>query len=178
MRTFLLLASLIVLSLLCAANGTGGSGVNVQVLSANCGNKRLILHWRITNNESKPIYLYATFLKGPAAGFDEDDRGVLMLHTSLKDKIHAGVNFYPKAEFTELAPRSSLEGTLQDEQLCSQLTTPKPRDIALDVAFGLEVTEIKKSLQSVANFNEHPANPIVDWRTLILSKPTRLKGAG
>jgi hypothetical protein len=120
--------------------------------------------------------VYATFLKGPAAGFDEGAQGVLTLHTSLKDKIHAGVNFYPKAEFTELAPHSSLEGKLEDEQICSQLPTPGPRDVVLDVAYGFEVAQVKKSLQLASNSNEHPANPIVDWRTLAHSQKAPLRG--
>jgi hypothetical protein len=176
MKTFIVITSLILLNLLSLGQVTSGSsGVDVQVLSASCSKKKLLLHWRVTNNVERTIYVYTTFLKGPAAGFDEDDFGVLTLHTSLKEKIHVGVNFYPEAEFREVAPGGSIEGTLQDGQVCSQLTAPKPRGVALDVAYGFDVAAIKKSLRAVADSNEHPANPIVDWRTLAHSRPTPLR---
>ena len=177
MRKLVQATFVILLGLVCAASDTPAThGVHVEVLNARCAKKKLLLSWRITNNESKPIYVYATFLKGPAAGFEEAEKGVLTLHTSLKGKIHAGVNFYPKAEFTELAPLSSLEGKLEDKQICTQLPTPKPRDVSLDVAYGFEVAQVKKSLQSGTNADEHPANPIVNWRALAQSKPAPLRG--
>ena len=176
MRILVPLTCLFLLGLVCAASDAPRIGVHVQVLNARCAKKKLVLSWRITNNEGKPAYVYATFLKGPAAGFDEGEQGVLILHTSLKDKIHTGVNFYPKAEFTELAPHSSLEGKLEDGQFCSQLQTPKPREVVLDVAYGLEVAQVKRSLQSVSDSNEHTANPIVDWRTLAQSQKAPLRG--
>lgn len=176
MRTLLYWTLMTILGLICAATSAPQSaGVHVEVLTARWSQKKLLLTWRIINNENRAVYIYSTFLRGPAAAFDQNTRGVLSLHTSLKNKIDAGVNFYPKAEFTELAPGGSIEGTFRDKQLCSELPASKPREVVLDVAFGFEVAKVKEALHLAVKSGEHPANPIVDWRTLAQSKPTVLR---
>jgi hypothetical protein len=172
----LLYSTFLVLSLVSAGKDSPQTtGVYLQVLTAKCGQNKASLTWRITNNESKAVYLYSTFLRGPAAAFDQDAQGVLNLHTSLQEKIHAGVNFYPNAEFIELAPGGSLEGTFRDKQLCSELPAAKPREVTLEVAFGFDVAQVKEAVHSATRSSEHPANPIVDWQTRVRSKPVPLR---
>ena len=158
------------------ANGSPGTGLFVQALSARCAHERLVVTWRVTNVGTRPVYVYSTFLNGPAAGFEENSQRVLNLHTSLKGKVDAGVNSYPEAKFTGLSPGESIHGTLQDRTLCSELPKPRAKALVMDVAYGYEVEGVKAALLRSSNDpNRHPANPIVDWRELAKSNPTPLR---
>ena len=131
--------------------------------------KKLLLHWRVNQQRGKNyLRVTTTFLKGPAARIRRGRlRSPNASHVAQGEDPAWGANLFIRRRNLETSlPVAPFEGTLQDGQVCSQLTAPKPRGVALDVAYGFDVAAIKKSLRAVAESNEHPANPIVDWRTL------------
>jgi hypothetical protein len=151
-------------------NPTMPTKVSVQAISARCDGSRMDVQWRITNRESRPVFVYSTFLYESVAGFDLDKSGTLHLHTSLKQKLNGGVNFYPEARFLKLAEGSSFEGTLTDKSICSEVHRSKSTAVVMDVAFGFEIDSVNKALRETARSSQHPANPIVEWRTLVTSE--------
>jgi hypothetical protein len=149
--------------------------VQVRVLKAGLEGHKLRLSWKITNNSAKTVYVYASFLHGPAAAYETNDKDVLAVNTSLTRKSPVGVNFYPKAEFLELAPGKSLSGTLRDAELPDSVLNPKPKAVTLNIAYGKDIAELKEQLRVARSSGQHPANPIVDWQTVAHSEMFALR---
>ena len=173
-----LIAGLLILATLAPMNATDvqsdGDAPLVQVMSTKCDHHALFAKWRITNNADKQIFVYSTFLHGPAAELERSGR-VLVVHTSITRKSHhIAVNYYPPATFIEIEPGSSIVGDFKDRDACSNSGKTGPTSVALSLAFGFEIESVKKALSTIDTSEEHPANPIVDWRKIAQSEPVPL----
>lgn len=149
--------------------------VQVRVLKANLTGHKLRLSWKIANDSAKAVYVYATFLHGPAAAYETSDKDVLVVNTSLLRKSPVGVNFYPKAEFLELSPGKSLKGVLRDAGLPDSMLKPFPKAVILNIAYGGDIAAVKEQLRAARSSDQHPANPIVEWQTLAHSEMVVLR---
>jgi hypothetical protein len=149
--------------------------VQVRVLKAGLTGHKLALSWKIANDSAKTVYVYATFLHGPAAAYESSDKDTLVVNTSLTRKSPMGVNFYPKAEFLELAPGKSLKGTLRDAELPDSILKPKPKAVILNIAYGENIADVREQLRVAHSSDQHPANPIVEWQTVAHSEMFALR---
>jgi hypothetical protein len=149
--------------------------VQVRVLKADLTGHKLRLSWKIANESAKAVYVYATFLHGPPAGYETSDKGVLVVNTSMMRKSPVGVNFYPKAEFLELAPGRSLKGSLRDAALPDSILKPLPKAVMLNIAYGEDIAQVKEQLRVTRSTDQHPANPIVEWQILAHSEMFALR---
>src|SRR5260370_2263159 len=100
---------------LIGATGIEGQNDSAAVLSLSLGHARihgssLSFDWRISNSSSKRVYVYATFLWGPAALEPTNQAGLVRVRTSLSTPEPAGVNAYPPAKFLRIEPGGVLSG--------------------------------------------------------------------
>jgi hypothetical protein len=152
------------------------SMLQVHLLNANVHGRKLTLKWEIANNGPAVVYIYSTFLRGPAAGYELGDKGVLIANTSLMHKSPVGVNFYPRAQFLKIEPGKSIKGTLRDgEGPDSLLKTESSRAVILNVAYGSEIAQLEQALRAARSSDQHPANPIVEWQTIAHSNAMDLR---
>ncbi len=149
--------------------------LQIHLLNAKIRGHKLTLSWEIANNGPKVVYVYSTFLYGPSAGNELDNKGVLVVNTSLMHKSPVGVNFYPKAQFLKLGPGKSIKGTLRDAEGPDSQLKAGPRAVMLNVAYGSEIAQVEQALQAARSSDQHPANPIVEWQTIAHSKVFALR---
>ncbi len=175
-----------ILSLVLAFISTAGAGrgiaqskterndVMVSISRASCSTQgKLAFDWVITSSEKEPVYVYATFLKGPAVSLDFDESShLLTIWTSRSSEADFAVNDYPRARFLKLQPGSALRGWFVD--------SPKRRppvvgatQLAFAVAFGRETESVETALREAKYI--HPANPIVQWQRIAKSAPVPLR---
>src|SRR5260370_24338611 len=100
---------------LIGATGIEGQNDSAAVLSLSLGHARihgssLSFDWRISNSSSKRVYVYATFLWGPAALEPTNQAGLVRVRTSLSTPEPAGANAYPPAKFLRIEPGAVLSG--------------------------------------------------------------------
>jgi hypothetical protein len=181
-KTARLLLLCVTLSLLSSAavgqaQATGDkSMLQIHLLNAKVRGRKLTLRWQIANSGPAVVYVYSTFLHGPAAGYQLSDKSVLIVNTSLMTKSPVGVNFYPKAQFLKIEPGKSIRGTFRDgEGPDYLLKTGSSRAVILNVAYGSEIAQLEQGLRAVRSSDQHPANPIVEWQTIAHSNALDLR---
>lgn len=165
-----------------ATIGTNAGTVSVSIDSVSCdprGKPRF--DWIITNHEKQPVYIYSTFLRGPAASRSFDERShVYTIWTSLPEKADYSVNDYSPAKFILLKSGEVLRGRFLEYPRhpdgcakCGKL--PKgAANISFAVAFGGSTESVEKALRE--GHYIHPANPIVEWQQIAKSAPVQLHG--
>ena len=153
----------------------GKSMLQLHLLNAKIHGRKLTLSWEIANNGPTVVHVYSTFLHGPSAGYELDNKGVLVANTSLMHKSPVGVNFYPKAEILKIEPGKSIKGTLRDGEGPDSLLKTGSKAVMLNVAYGTEIAQLEKALRAARSSDQHPANPIVEWQTIAHSNVFTLR---
>ena len=139
------------------------AALSVSLSNARLHHKTLSFAWHIDNRSSEPLYVYSTFLNGPAAATTAHGT-VLQERTSLKATEPVGVNAYPPAKFLRIEPGGFLDGKFVDRQ--ANLTLLKgATTVEMEVAFGREAEEVTRQVALTSRNGNHPANPIVAWQT-------------
>lgn len=131
------------------------------------------LDWRLTNPSNSPLFVYSTFLRGPATEWGAQGE-VCEIHTSLAEKMFdVQLNYYPKAEFMEIEPGGERNGVFADSRPSAECQKSHPKGMIFLVGYGSDIRAVKEALQRVYSSNslhpEHPANPIVDWQHIAKS---------
>jgi hypothetical protein len=156
-----------------AQSKTERNNVMVSISRASCSTQgKLSFDWVITGSEKEPVYVYGTFLKGPAVSLDFDESSrLLTIWTSRSSEADFAVNDYPRAKFLKLQPGSALRGRFVD--------SPKRKppiggvtQLAFAVAFGRETESVETALREAKYI--HPANQIVQWQRIATSPPVPL----
>ena len=165
-RILLLLSSLA--SMIFSGNAMGQAS-NSSVLSISVSHARvswstLSFDWCLRNGSREPIYVYSSFLYGPAALEPVNDKGTIRVRSSLKTPESVGVNAYPPAKFVRIEPGATLAGKFHESKLDRSILR-EARAVELEVGFGAEVDELKRKISATGRNGEHPANPIVAWQT-------------
>jgi hypothetical protein len=139
------------------------NALQVSLSNARLNHRVLSFTWHIVNHSSEPLYVYSTFLKGPAAA--EMVRGdTLQVRTSLRVAEAVGVNAYPRAMFSRLEPGGTLDGKFVEKQMDDAAFSRASR-VELEVAFGKDPEALKREIAEASRNGRHPANPIVRWQT-------------
>jgi hypothetical protein len=140
------------------------SDVRVQVLSV--AKRSAQLHWRITNASSSAIYIYATFLRGPAFSVRTASDRLIVATTPVTANSQCP-NEFPNFRLELLSGGSSIEGTFKDPHLKS--TGAKYISILIGVGPDAQSVEedVKRARQS--SICENPYNAIVRWQTIVES---------
>jgi len=136
----------------------------VSVSNARLIHRTLAFAWHIVNRSGEPLYLYSTFLKGPAATALTLRGSTIYVRTSLCAAEAVGVNAYPIATFVRLGPGGVLDGKFVERQI-DEPAFSSASDVELEVAFGKDVEELKRQIAGTSQTGDHPANPIVHWQT-------------
>lgn len=160
--------------------GTDERTVSLSIDNASCDDRgKPVFDWAITNPAREPIYVYSTFLKGPAASRSFDEKShVYTIWTSLPEKADYSVNDYPPAKFIPLKPGEILRGRFIEypgrPDLCTNCgKLPKGvTRIAFQVAFGSSTESVETELRG--GHYVHPGNPIVQWQQIAKSAPVPL----
>lgn len=137
--------------------------LSVSLSDARLSHKTLSFRWHLTNKSGGPLYVYATFLNGPPAATAVQS-GVICEKTSLSTAEPVGVNAYPPAKFLRIEAGETLDGKFVDRQAGTAVFTGVTT-VEMEVAFGKEVEELKRQIALTSRNGNHPANPIVSWRT-------------
>lgn len=152
----------------------------------------LAMHWTISNVGTSPIYVYSTFLKHqwriPAFSYTDLDpaqRLIDIRFTQLKS-LPGGINSFSDAEFIEIRPQESREGTFatngpleqetfyssKGEEIKAAKLTSGSWTLRIVIAYGYEISSVNQALaESLSVGKEHPINPIVRWQKLAYSEP-------
>lgn len=142
------------------------SALSISLSHAQVGRSSLSFDWLLRNASREPIYVYSSFLYGPAALEPVNDNGTIRVRSSLKTPESVGVNAYPSAKFLRIEPGATLSGKFQERKL-DRPVLKGARAVEMEVAIGGEVDEVKRKISMTARNGEHPANPIVAWQTEI-----------
>jgi hypothetical protein len=138
--------------------------ISLSLSDVHLNHQSLSFVWHLVNRSSEPLYVYSTFLYGPAAATATTQAGLLCVRTSLSHAESVGVNAYPPAEFLRIEPGSALDGKFVDRHL-GYSTAMDVRALQVEVGFGSEIEELKHQIALTSRNGNHPANPIVAWQT-------------
>lgn len=155
------------------AGQTSSVALSVSLTRARIHGNSLSFDWKIVNQSTKPLYVYATFLNGPAAVPPRNEGGTIKIRTSLGAREPAGVNAYPAARFRVVGPGAFIKGKFTEGRLGHKVLTGA-NAVEMQVAFGSEIDELKREIHKTSYNGEHPANPIVTWQTTAFGQ-TRLE---
>src|SRR5260370_11966282 len=161
---------------LIGATGSEWQNDCAAVLSLSLGHARidgscLCVGWRISNRSRKRVYVYATFLWGPAALEPTNQAGLVRVRTSLSTPEPAGVNAYPPAKFLRIEPGGVLSGRFTEGKLDRKiLKGGKP--VEMDGALGSEINQPKKKISMTPFKDQHPQNPLLPFPTQPLTETT------
>lgn len=138
--------------------------------------------WSIKNNSSDTVFIYTTFLTGPAADSLEHHTrtSTIVIPSSVKSEVSFPPYSYPEPTFRALIPQESIEGTFS-EPISSQLSCKLllPKRLIFEVAWGSEPSQVKAEILRIKKEGRlHPANPIVHWANLVRSKPVAIEYVG
>lgn len=152
-----------------AGQHRGVAALSVSLSHARMNASSLSFDWRLLNSSSKPLYVYSTFLKGPAAVVPTNQSGLIKVRTSLRTAESVGVNAYPPPKFLRIEPGEILSGKFVESKL-SRGVRKGANAVEMEVAFGTEIDELKEQISMTSRNGEHPANPIVAWQTEVLGE--------
>lgn len=142
------------------------SDVRVQVLSV--AKRSAQLRWRITNASSSTIYIYATFLRGPAFSVRTASDRLIIATTPVIANSQCP-NQFPNFRLELLSRGGSAEGTFKDPHLKSA----GAKYISILIGVGADAQsvaeDVKRARQS--SICENPYNAIVRWQTIVESDP-------
>src|SRR5262249_3893902 len=138
--------------------------------------------WRIKNISSSDVYIYTTFLTGPAANLLEGHASThtILIPTSLKSEVSFPPYSYPEPTFRLVVPQEIVEGTFQ-EPISDQLSCKSllPKKLIFEVAWGNEPNQVLAKIAQIKKAGKlHPANPIVHWANLAESAPVTIRYLG
>jgi hypothetical protein len=139
--------------------------LSVSLANARIHGSSLSFDWQLANHSTKPLYVYATFLNGPAVLPPANQAGIIKVRTSLNAREPVAVNAYPAARFLLVEPGSLISGRFSEKKLDRDVLVGAKK-VEMQVAFGFEVDKLKREISSTAYNGEHPANPIVAWQTV------------
>lgn len=153
---------------------------------------KLRLHWKITNKNHHPVYVYSSLLKQPPfveIAVDASSRTIEIRFTRITS-ITPGVNYFPAADFEEIGTEQSwkgdyvgadaissdlLSGPDKNRQDSSPILTGEWR-IRAAIAYGDEIDSVQSAIKkSEANGDEHPINPVVNWQKIQYSEYKRIQ---
>src|SRR5258708_6172474 len=78
------------------------SALSVSLSHARLSHSSLSFDWQLVNSSSEPLYVYATFIGGPAAVALTTQSGAIKVRTSLSTALPVGVNAYAAAKFLRI----------------------------------------------------------------------------
>lgn len=159
-----------------AATRTSGEGLTASITQrGQLSSEGLLLHWVVTNRTSSVLYVYGTFLHGPAVSHESHD-GSILVFTSLPRKLEVDVYSYPKSTFFAVDAGRSLEGDFRDPMLNSKWAKTGER-LRMRFGFGSEIESVRQALKKQLESPQggHPANPIVDWQRAAMSNAVVLR---
>lgn len=134
-------------------------------------NAPLEIHWKISNPNREPVFVYSALLEKKAAQFVEVEtnnarKSVEIRFTRLA-KIALEPNFFPKAAFLKIEPGKSTEGDF------SLIKIPAGEwSVTASIGYGGEIESVQK--QAADAKGEHPVNPVVAWQKSASSEPLEI----
>lgn len=151
--------------------------------------KPLQLHWRITNNAKRPVFIYSTLLH---------NEYFVEFNASLEQKTievrflrlrpwgdRPPPYYFPETEFARIDPGKSIEGRLVSKESFrvvvrdrsvglkaeKELITPGIWTIQVLVAYGYEIESVQQRIDASSSLKDsHPADPVVKWQKVARSK--------
>jgi hypothetical protein len=151
------------------SQGPGVSGVQVRLISAS--KRASQVRWKVTNTSPHAVFIYATFLYGPAFA-TRDMPGHMIFATTATTESSECSNEFPPLRLKSLASGSSVEGIFKDPEL----KHVKAKYISLLIGVGPDsetVTEWVKQAR-LSKICENPYNAIVRWQTVVESNAVQL----
>ena len=135
----------------------------------------LSCEWSIRNGGHKPIFIYASYLRGSADDMTEllDQKTVLVKTTWLKEVAAYPAYYFPKPELLRVEPDTVITGHLE-----RKLKSPSRavRAVKLVVGVGIDDRRLRANVEETMNKGiEFQGNPIVRWQLLVFSKPFRVE---
>lgn len=150
-------------------------------------NEPLKIHWKISNPNQKPVFVYSTLLDKSNFAFAE-----LEIDTSQKlfeirfTSLSKGIvepNYFPKTVFAEIEAGKSLEGDFYTRfDLLKEIKLTKDAskkdelknltgqwNVRALIAYGNEIESVQKTIGDTKG--GHPIDPIVEWQKTSISKP-------
>ena len=164
----LMIASLFMVPLLQPQESTV-SGVRVQVLSVS--KRTAQIHWRVTNSSHQAVFIYATFLYGPAFSTKSMPDHMFFATTATTESPECS-NEFPELRLKSLASGSSIEGIFKDPQL----KRVKAKYISFLIGVGLDSETVTEGVKQarLSKICENPYNAIVRWQTIVESNAVQL----
>lgn len=161
--------------------------VQIEIAQPAKLGKPLQLHWRITNNAKRPVFIYSTLLHNEY--FVEFNASVEQKTIEVRFlRLRAWGDrsppyYFPKTEFARIDPGESIEGQLVSRESFrvvvrdrsvglkakEEQITPGIWSIQALVAYGYEIESVQQSSSSLED--GHPADPVVQWQKVARSKP-------
>jgi hypothetical protein len=140
--------------------------VRVQVLSV--AKRSAQLRWRITNASSSTIYIYATFLRGPAFSIRTASDRLVIATTPVTPNSQCP-NEFPNFRLESLSGGGSIEGIFKD----SHLRNSGAKYISILIGVGPDAQSVAEAVKSArqSSICENPYNAIVRWQTIVESDP-------
>jgi hypothetical protein len=151
-------------------------------------NQPLKIHWKITNPNVTPIYIYTSLLQEKNSGSVEMKINkaikTIDLHFTRLAKLNLEPNYFPKTEFTKIEAGKSLEGDFKSqlnlfEEIKRQNVSKEKLKAFIGewnikglVAFGEEVDSIQKVIAE--SKGGHPVDAIVDWQKIATSASVKV----
>jgi len=135
----------------------------------------LSCEWSIRNGGDKPIFIYASYLRGAADDMAEllNEKTVLVKTTWLKEVAAYPSYYFPKLELLRVEPGTVITGHLE-----RKLKSPSRavRAVKLVVGVGIDDRRLVANVEESMNKGiEAQGNPIVRWQLLVFSKPFRVE---
>ena len=161
--------------------------LELSASSENNLSEPLKIHWKITNSNQKPIFVYSTLLDKSNFAFaelkiDVSQKLFEILFTSLSKGI-VEPNYFPKTVFAEIGAGKSLEGDFNTRfDVLKEINLAKDASKKADlkdsagqwnvtalIAYGDEIESVQKTIGDTKG--GHPIDPIVEWQKIATSKP-------
>jgi len=154
------------------SQGTAVSGVQVQVLSVS--RRTAQIHWKVTNSSTQTVFIYATFLYGPAFGTKKMPDRIIFATTPTAESPECP-NEFPGLRLKSLASGSSIEGIFKD----LQLKHVEANSISFLIGVGSDSESVIEGVKQarLGNICENPYNAIVRWQTVVGSDQVQLPSA-
>jgi hypothetical protein len=162
--------------------------VELSLMSETNLNQPLKIHWKITNPNTTPIYIYTSLLQEKNSGSVEmkinKERKTIDLHFTRLAKIILEPNYFPKTEFTSIDAGKSMEGDFKTQlNLFEEIkrqngSKEKLKSFVGDwnikglIAFGEEADSVQKTVTELKGV--HPIDPVVDWQKIATSVPLKV----
>lgn len=134
--------------------------------------------WIVKNFSSENIYLYTTFVGGPAPNllvYDENTN-TIVIPTSATSEVSFPPYSYPDPVFKLLVPQQVTEGSF-NEPISSQVSCKnyRPDKLVFEIAWGRDPSQLTTEISRIKKEGRvHPANPIVHWANVTRSKPVAI----